>query len=135
MRLTQKPVFRAEDFPGIKDSPRLFGALNPLITNLNQIFDNNIDYSTNIRSVTKYFDQIGITLPVSFLWPYDGYTPASLEIIKSKVNGSAACMKAAWDFNTSTNTVTISAVYILGASTNTAISTSGRYEFTVRVSI
>lgn len=135
MKLTQKPLFRAEDFPGWKDSQRLFNALNPFITNLNQILDNNIDYTSNIRSVTRYFSQTGITLPLTFSWPYNGFQPQSLDIVKAKVDGVAACLQAAWDFNASENSISISAVYQLGTTSNTAISETSVYEFTVRVTV
>ena len=135
MKLTQKPVFRVEDFPTLKEAQKLFSTLNPLITNLNQIFDNNIDFATNIRSVTKNFYQIGITLPTSFTWSHAGFTPQSLQIVKAKVDTIPCAMQAAWDFNASTSLITISAVYILGSSTNTAISATSVYEFTVRVTI
>lgn len=135
MKLSQQPTLRAEDFPDFEDAPRLFTILNPLINNIAQIFDQNIDYTTNVKAVTKTFSQTGVTLPLKFTWPFPKYTPASLAVIQAKINLTPRILVAAWEYNASNYEISVTQLIQVSVPNNEAISANSRYDFTIRVTI
>lgn len=135
MKLAQQPTLRAEDFPDFKDAPRLFTILNPLINNIGQIFDQNIDYSTNVKSVTRSYSQTGVTLPLRFPWPFPKYTPLALSVIQARVNQVAQVLVAAWEYNASTSEVSVTQLIQVGVPNNQTVVSTSKYDFTIRVTI
>lgn len=135
MKLSQQPTLRAEDFPDFEDAPRLFTILNPLINNIAQIFDQNIDYATNIKSITRSFSQTGVTLPLKFTWPFPKYTPGSLAVIQAKIDLVPKILVAAWSYNASNYEISITELIQVSVPNNEAIVPTSRYDFIIRVTI
>lgn len=136
MKLNQTTNLRVEDFPSEREwIGRLFTLLNPFVVAVGQILDLNIDFSTNIRSVTKAFDSSSLTVPITFAWPHSGYPPADLTVVKAMSDTTPTVMLAAWEYNASTEEVSITSLYEVTAGTVAAITTGTRYRFTVRVTI
>lgn len=135
MKLTSVPNFRVEDFPTEQSwIGRLFIQLNPLIQTLNQILDNNIDFSTNIKSVSKQYS-ISSWAAFSFTWPYSSVTPNDLRVTKAS-KGTAqtpTILLPAWSYDQSTSLITVSSM--LEATSSGVASLSGTYQFTVRATV
>lgn len=136
MKLNQIPNFRAEDYPSEQSwISRLFVSLNPFIQSVNQVFDQNVDYSTNIKTVTKSYDILTFQ-PFSFQWAYSDATPVELTIVKA-LKGSQltpTVLFAAWAYDPSTLTISVSRMAEI-TSTPAIAALSGRYQFTIRVSV
>ncbi len=136
MKLTQVPNLRIEDFPVEQQSwlGQLFIQLNPFIQTINQIFDKNIEYTTNIKSVSKDYT-ITSFAPFSFTWPYSDVTPISLSIVKAlKGTGNTpTILLAAWSFD-ATN-LSINVARMAEVNDASVSSLSGRYQFTIRVTV
>ena len=135
MRLTQGLNLRAEDFPEFKEAESLFRALNPFFTDVGNIFDHNIDYTANIKSVTKDYVSTGVQLPIVFEWPFPKFAPAQLSVISARVNNTPSILLAAWEYNASTFEVSISKLFEVTAAGNAAPSNANRYAYIVRVTI
>lgn len=135
MKLNQSPTFRVEDYPSESTwISKLFVNINPFISAVNQVFDQNVDFSTNIKSVTKDY-QISTFQEFSFTWPFDKTTPADLRVIKS-VKGSLqtpVILMASWEFDKNTNLITVTSMVEIGASSVSPL--SGTYSFTIRATI
>jgi hypothetical protein len=135
MKLTQVPNLRIEDFPGEqKWIGKLFIQLNPFIQSLNQILTSNVDYSTNIRSVTREYS-ISSFQVFSFLWNFPEVPPVSVQVIQA-TQGSArtpTILGLAWSFDNSTRLVTVSRMVEILASSVREL--SGEYQFTVRATV
>lgn len=135
MKLNQVPNLRVEDFSTQQSwIGKLFIQLNPLIQTLNQIFDQNIDYSTNIKSMTRDYN-ITAFQAFSFTWAFQGTTPIDLRIVKALKGTSQTptILQAAWSYNATQNLITVSRMVELTASAVAQL--SGQYQFTIRVTV
>lgn len=135
MKLTQVPNFRVEDFSSEQSwIGRLFIQLNPFIQTINQIFDQNIDYSTNIKSVSKSYT-ITSFQAFNFTWPFSGTTPIDLRIVKASKGSTqdATILQAAWSFDSTNNLITISR--LVEITDSAVVQISGQYQFTIRVTV
>lgn len=135
MKLTQIPNFRVEDFESEQSwIGRLFINLNPLIQSLNQILDQNIDFSTNIKSVSKVYS-ITSFQAFNFTWPFPGVTPQDLRVVKATkgTTQTPTILLAAWSFD-STNSL-CQVTDLVELSGGAASSLSGTYNFTVRATV
>ncbi len=135
MKLTQIPNFRVEDFPTEQTwISKLFIQLNPFIQAVNQILNQGVDFSSNIRSVSKDYD-ITTFQPFSFAWPFTEATPVELNVVKS-LKGTAqtpTILLAAWRYNATTAQIDVTRMVEV---TDTGVATlSGRYQFSVRVTV
>ena len=136
MKLNQSTNLRVEDFPDQKEwVGRLFVILNAFMGSIEQIIDQNIDYTTNIKAVTKEYDSSSLTVPIKFSWPYPGFPPVELRIAKAMSGTTATVLMPAWEYNASTQEISITALYELSTTATTAIAVGTRYRFTVRVSV
>ena len=135
MRLVQQPNLRSEDFPDFKSADALFKILNPFFVDLGQILDENIDFSQNIKSVTKSFSSKGIAVPVNFSWPFPKFQPVTLIVTQATKDGTPIAMAAAWSYNASSAIVSISKLVQIEEPSNLAIVNTSTYNFTVRVTV
>lgn len=135
MQFTQVPNLRVEDFDSEKTwIGRLFIQLNPFIQSVNQMFNQNIDFTNNIKSMSRDFT-ISTFQPLSFTWSYQGTTPIDLRVVKATKGSSQTptILQAAWSYSATTNTITVNRIVEL---TDTAVITlSGQYNFTIRVTV
>lgn len=135
MKLTQVPNFRVEDFPSEQSwIGRMFIQLNPLVQSLNQILDQNIDYLTNLKSITKTYD-ISTFQAFSFTWPYPNFIPNELTVTKALKGNSntPTILLAAWNYDSTNSLITVSRMVEL--LTGSVAELSGRYQFSIRATI
>lgn len=136
MRLSQVPNLRVEDFASEQSwIGRLFVQLNPFIQSVNQVFLNNVDYATNIKSVTKDF-VVNAFQPFSFQWPFPETIPNDLRVIKAfrGTSQTPTILLASWDFNTTTSVVSVSRIVEVTESLTIA-ELDARYQFSIRVTV
>lgn len=135
MKLNQIPNLRVEDFASEQSwIGRLFIQLNPFIQSVNQVFDNNVDFKTNIKAVSRDYD-ITAFQSFNFTWPYSDVAPSDLRVTKA-VKGTLqtpTILLPAWQYSTSTSLITVSSLVEVSASGVSAL--SGRYQFTVRATV
>lgn len=135
MKLTQVPNLRVEDFPSEQEwIGRLFIQLNPFIQSLNQIFLNNIEFSNNIKSVTREYS-ISSFQEFSFQWPYKDAAPVDVRVVKG-FKGSTltpTILLAAWDYSASTSQITISRMVEVNSTSVSEL--SGQYKFSIRATV
>jgi hypothetical protein len=135
MKLNQLPNFRVEDFQSEQSwIGKLFTQLNPFIQTVNQVFDNNLDFSTNIKSVTVPYT-IASFQPFNLQWPYPNNTPADLRVIQA-AKGSAltpCILLAAWSYDSTKYAITVNNMVEVSGSGVAPL--SGSYKFTIRVMI
>lgn len=135
MKLTQLPNLRVEDFQSEQSwIGRLFIQLNPFVQAVNQLFDQNVDYTDNIKSVTKQYT-VTTFQPVSFQWPFSDTAPVDLRIVQA-LKGTQltpTILLPAWSFDSTDDQVTIEQLVEVTSSGVSAL--SGRYQFTVRVTV
>lgn len=135
MKLNQIPNLRTEDFPSEQSwISKLFIQLNPFIQSVNQVFDKNVDYSFNIKSVSRDYD-ISSFASFSFTWPYSDAVPIALSVVKA-VKGATqtpTILMAAWSYDQTQKLITVSRMVELNAASVSEL--SGRYQFTVRVTV
>lgn len=135
MKVDQLPNLRAEDFPSEQSwIPKLFVMLNPFIQAVYQAFNNNVDYSTNIKSVTKEYS-ITTFQEFGFLWTFTDSTPNDVRIVKaSKGTQQDPCiLLLAWEYDSSTKVVTITRIVeVLESSVGEL---SGSYKFMIRATV
>ncbi len=135
MKLNQVPNFRVEDFQSEQSwIGRLFVQLNPFVQSVNQVIDRNIDYSFNIKSLTREFD-ITSFAEFSFTWPYPESAPIDLRVTKALKGTSLepTILNAAWSYDASNQLITISRMVEVNATTVSEL--SGRYQFTIRATV
>ncbi len=135
MKLNQIPNFRVEDFPSEQSwIGRFFIQLNPFIQSVNQIFDKNIEFDTNIKSIKKDFD-LTVFSSLSFTWPYAPTEPVSLEVVKAKKGNTLTptILLCAWSYDASNSLITVSRMVEVGDAAVSAL--SGRYQFTIRATV
>lgn len=135
MKLNQLPNLRVEDFPSEQTwISKLFTQLNPFLQSVNQVFDQNIDYATNVKSVTKVYN-ITTFLPFSLQWPFHGFTPMDLRIIQAKKGAqlTSTILLPAWNYDPTDDSITVD--NLLEVTESGIAVLSGRYQFTLRVTI
>jgi hypothetical protein len=135
MKLNQLPNFRVEDFPSEQSwISKLFTQLNPFVQTVNQVFDNNLDFSTNIKSVTSLYN-ISSFQVFSLQWPYKDNPPAQLSVIQAaKGTGLTPCiLLAAWSYDATKYLITVN--NLVEVSTSGVSALSGTYRFTIRAII
>lgn len=135
MKLSNLPNLRTEDFPGEQAwISKLFIQLNPFFQSINQVLDSNIDFSVNIKSVTRTYD-ITTFAPFSFSWPFSDGTPIDLRVIKA-VKGSVqtpTILVAAWQYDATNKLITVSRMSEINATSVGEL--SGRYQFSIRATV
>lgn len=135
MKLNQAPNLRTEDFQSEQSwIGRLFIQLNPFIQAVNQVFDQNIEFGSNIKSLTREYT-IRTFQPFNFQWPYSDKNPNFLQILQA-FKGSQlepTILQAAWKFDSTSRTVTVTKLLELTESGASAL--SGNYRFTLRVTV
>jgi hypothetical protein len=117
MKLSQVPNFRVEDFQSEQSwIGRLFINLNPFI------------------QVTKDYD-ITSFQEFSFSWPFANVTPVDLRIVKAAKGTSLtpAILLAAWEYSATNSTISVTQMVEVTSSGSQAL--SGRYQFSVRVTV
>lgn len=135
MKLTQLPNLRVEDFPTEMNwINRLFIQLNPFNRLIYQILDNNIDFITNIKAVTKEYN-ISSFQAFNFLWPFKDADPNDLRIIKALkgVQQTPTILLPAWSYDKTNRLINIT--NILEINETYIASLSGEYKFTIRATI
>ncbi len=134
-QLNQLPNLRVEDFPSEQAwINRLFVQLNPFIQSVSNLFSNNIDYSTNIKSISRDYD-ITSFREFSFLWTFTDSVPLDVRAIKA-FKGSQqtpTILLVAWAYDLTTKNITISRMVEVNDATVSAL--SGRYQFTIRATV
>lgn len=135
MKMNQVPNLRVEDFPSESTwIGRLFIQLNPFIQSVNQVFENDVDFSTNIKSLTRDFD-ITTFQEFSFTWPFTGTSPVDLRVVKA-LKGSAqspTILLASWKFDSTNDLITVTRLVEV---TDVGVAQlSGRYRFSIRVTV
>lgn len=135
MKLNQVPNFRVEDFIGQQEwIGRLFIQLNPFVQSINQIIDKNLDYTYNIKSVTRSYDITSFTA-FSFTWPYSDAAPIDLRIVKAQKGSTLTptILQAAWEYDPTNQLISVTRMTEINESSVSAL--SGRYKFTIRVTV
>jgi hypothetical protein len=136
MKINQSTNLRVEDY--VDQSAwigRLFTVLNAYFANIDQIFDQNVDYATNIKSVKREFDLSQFTYPIKFAWPFPQAAPTNLQVTKATVGVEATALLAAWEYNASTSEISVTALTeFVGATVRVPVANS-RYRFTIRATI
>lgn len=136
MKLDQPTNLRVEDYPDQAQwIGRLFNVLNPFIRSVQRVFDNNVDFSTNLRSVTRSFEGTSFTFPLRFSWPFSEARPAQLTVLAATAGTSEVALIPAWSYDASASEVVLAGLYV-ASSTGVASLTSGvNYKFGIRVTV
>lgn len=135
-KLNQPTNLRNEDYPDQTAwIGRLFGVLNPFIQSVQSVFDNNIDYSTNIRSVTKDFDTSALTFPITFQWPFPQVKPQALTVLTATSGTAAIALIPAWSYDSSSSQISVAYLTAVSASGVSAIVQGTRYKFSLRATV
>jgi len=135
-KLNQLPNLRVEDFPSEQAwINRLFIQLNPFIQGVYNLFNQNVDFSANIKSVSKDYD-ITSFQEFSFLWTFNDSTPTDVRVLKAlKGTGTQTptILLIAWDYDATTKLVTVSSM--VEVTTAGVAALNGRYKFTIRATV
>lgn len=135
MKLNQNPNLRVEDFQSEQSwIGRLFTQLNPFISAVNQVFDSNIDFSTNIKSITKEYT-ISSFQAFDLQWPYKDSPPIDVRVTKAAKGSqlTPTVLLIAWSYDATQAVISISEMSeVTGAGITSA---SGRYAFTLRATL
>ncbi len=134
MKLNQLPNLRVEDFPTEQTwIGRLFTQLNPYIQAVSQLFDQNIDFFTNIKSISKDYTVTSFQ-EFSFQWPYKE-VPNDLRITKATKTTQATptILLPSWSYDSTQQSITVT--NILEITSSGVFVLSGRYQFTIRANV
>lgn len=135
MRISELPALRVEDYLEQQSwIGRLFIQLNSFIQSVNGVVNNNIDYATNIRSVTQLFDVKGFQ-EFSLKWPYPSTKPIDLRIISAYkgTEMTPTLLQAAWSYDASKHSINVTRMVELNQAGINEL--TGPYQFTVRATI
>lgn len=137
MKLNQVTNLRVEDFPDqSKWIGGMFLILNSFITSVSQIINQNVDFATNIKSITKDFDPSTLTYPVRFQWTFPQSPPASLQVCVATKDNVPVVILPAWSYDSSKEEIAIYYFTELSSSGSaSATSPSARYKFTIRATV
>jgi hypothetical protein len=134
-QLNQLPNLRVEDFPSEQGwINKLFVQLNPFIQSVSNLFNNNIDFSTNIKSISRVYD-ITDFQEFGFLWSFTDSIPIDVRVIKATkgTQQTPTILLLAWSYNTTTKQITISRMVEVNGTSVSEL--SGRYQFTIRATV
>lgn len=134
MRLSNLPNLRAEDFPDETSFPKLFVQLNPFFQSVNQLLDQNVEFGTNIKSVTKEYTVTAFQ-PFDFQWSFSEAAPRKVEVISASKGASQTptILLLAWSYNASSRAISVTRLVEV---TDTGIQAlSGSYKFTIRATV
>jgi hypothetical protein len=136
-KLNQPTNLRTEDYPDQAAwISRLFAVINPFIRSVQTVFDSNIDFSTNIRSVTKDYDQTSFIFPIVFQWPYTEVKPVSLQVLAATNTTAPTCLIPAWSYDSSKSELSVNYLNeISSAGVVSALTQGVRYKFSIRVTV
>lgn len=132
MKLNQAPNLRVEDFPSEQNwIGSLFSQLNPFITAVNQVFDGNIDFASNFKTVSRDYS-ISTFQAFSLQWPYKSNPPSELTITKATKSSqmTPVILFAAWSYDATNGLLNISEM--LEATSSGMKVLDGTYNFTLR---
>lgn len=135
MKLTQIPNLRVEDFSSEQSwIGRLFVSLNPFIQSLNQIINSNIDFTSNIKSVSKEYT-ITRFQEFSFQWPFTDSVPNDVRVTRASktTQKTPTILLLAWSYDTSTKIITVTRMSEVLSSSVSEL--SGQYNFIVRATV
>jgi len=135
-QLNQLPNLRVEDFPSEQSwINRLFVQLNPFIQGVSNLFNNNVDFSTNIKSLTKSYTITSFT-QFSFLWSFSDSTPNDVRVVKAtKGTQQTPCiLLIAWSYNSDSKSITVSKLVEVTTSGVQALDGSS-YSFSIRATV
>jgi hypothetical protein len=137
MKLNQLPNFRVEDFPGQQSwIGKLFVQLNPFVQAVNQVFDRNINYSDNVKSIVRTYTQnITAFQQFDFEWPFSDELPAQL-CVTSAYKGTTltpVILLVAWKYDATNKLIQVTRMIEVTDSGIAAL--SGRYQYTIRVTV
>lgn len=137
MKLDNVPNFRTEDYPTQQEwISRLFVSLNPFIQSVNQVLTNRVDYTTNIKSVTKDYSLNVVSFQeFSFIWPFKDATPVDLRVVRATKGATQTptILFAAWSYDATKYSITVSNMVELSGTTLGAM--SGTYQYSIRVTV
>lgn len=135
-QLNQLPNLRVEDFPSEQSwINKLFTQLNPFIQNVSNLFSNNLDYSTNIKSVTKDFTIASTFQTFNFMWTFNDASPSDVKIIKATkgTQKTPTILLLGWSYSPGTKTISITQMAEINNSVLSAL--MGLYQFTIRATV
>jgi len=135
MLINNSPTLRTEDFPGEeKLTNRLFSQLNSYFQSVTQVVNGNITFTDNINSITRDYTLLSGFQSISIQWTF-AQPPVDLKICKSsKTTQETPCiLAAAWSYDSSSKTITVNNIVELTSDGSTSL--SGRYKFTLRVTV
>lgn len=135
-RLNQIPTFRSEDFATEQAwISKLFIQLNPFVQSLQSVINQGIDFTSNIRAVSKSYDITSFT-EFSILWPYASIVnPVDVRVMKA-VKGSQqtpCILMLAWSYSPGSGNIVITNLIEVSSSGGSEI--NDRYQFTIRASV
>ena len=132
--LNQQPKLRVEDFKADQIwLGKLFNNLNPFIEAVFNIINGNIDFSTNINSITNVYN-INNFQVFNISWPFNN-TPQDLRIIQA-LKGSTqtpTLLMAAWSYDQSSKSISVTNLLEVTSSGNIPVTSLMR--FTLRVTV
>jgi len=136
MKLNQVPNFRVEDFQSEQTwIGRLFIQLNPFVQAVNQVLNGNVDFGSNLKSVTRSYD-ITTFQEFSIQWPYMDNPPVDLRIVKALkgTTQTPTILLVAWEYDLANTLITVNRIVEI-TDTPAVASLSGRYQFTIRATV
>jgi hypothetical protein len=137
MKLNQLPNFRVEDFESERAwIGRLFTQLNPFVQAVAQVFEKNIDFSTNIKSLTRSYTLNVVQFQAfNFQWPFLDQQPGDLKVTQA-LKGTLltpTILLAAWSYDATNSLIQVMRMVEVTDSGISAM--SGRYQFSIRVNV
>ena len=136
MNLAQKPILRVEEYPEEQQSwlGDLFTQLNPFFTSLNSILNNNVDFSTNIPSVSRSYS-IDSFQPFSLKWIFPALIPTSVQVTHAynEATSLPTILLAAWEYDASKTSIKVTSMLEITEAGN--IPLTGKYTFNLRASV
>jgi hypothetical protein len=123
-------ALRLEDFPSQREwISTLFLPLNSVLQQITTALNGQTTFGDNIPSFTKVLSGSNLRLPVTFQLTQK-FTPTQMVVSHASREGTAITMAGAWSF--SGDTVTVSELFQISASGNTALETGAKYSITLR---
>lgn len=121
--------FRLEDFPNQRDwISTLFLPLNQVLEQVTQALNGQITAGDNIPTFTKVISGSNLTLPQSF--KMGDFTPSQMVVAQAVKAGTPIAMVGAW--SVSGDTITVSQLFEVSASGNTAIASGTKYSIVLK---
>lgn len=137
MKINQSPNLRVEDYPTQAEwIGKFFTSINSFITNVTEVINGQIDFASNISTITKVYNVDGF-VPFDLLWNFSS-PPVSVSIVQAKggTNLTATILLCSWTYNFSTKIISISRISEITPTGLVELdSKSGKYQFTLRASI